>query len=60
LQGASSSKLRGIFGDLPDSFFHTPIAISYVSHLPITGTFIKSELEDFLIEYKTFSPNLKK
>jgi hypothetical protein len=41
LQGASSSKLLGISGDLPDYVFHTLVLVSHVSHLPITETPVK-------------------
>jgi hypothetical protein len=59
LQGSSSSEILGIYGDLPESIFHTPVVFSHVSHLPITETPKKSELGDFPVEYSTFSPNLK-
>jgi hypothetical protein len=59
LQGASSSKFSGIYGDLPEFVFHTPVVVSHVSHLPITETHVKLELEYFLVEYTTLSPDLK-
>jgi hypothetical protein len=42
LEGASSSKSLGIFGDLPDSVFHTSIVVSEVPHLPVAETHLKS------------------
>jgi hypothetical protein len=59
LEGASSYKLSHIFGDLPDSVFHTPVVVSIFCHIPITGNYLKSELEDFPVEYTSFSPHLK-
>jgi hypothetical protein len=59
LQGASSSKFLGTSGDLPDFVFHTPVVFSHVSHLPIVETPINSKLGYFLVEYSTFSPELK-
>jgi hypothetical protein len=59
LQGSSSSKSSGISGDLPNFFFHTPIFVSDIPHLPIFETPVKSELEYFYLEYTPFSPDLK-
>jgi hypothetical protein len=44
LQGASSCKFSGIFGDLLDYVFHTPVFVSNVSHLPITENRVSSTI----------------
>ena len=59
MQGASSSKLLGTYGDLPDSNFHTPFVFTHVSHFPTVETPINSKQGDFPIEYSSFSPEVK-
>jgi hypothetical protein len=59
LEGASSSNFSGTSGDLPDSVFHTSVVVSHFSHLPTVETPVNSKLGSFLVEYSTFSLEMK-
>jgi hypothetical protein len=58
-QGASSSIFSGTAGNLPDSIFQTPIAVSRIYKLPTVEASEYFKIGEFPIEYSFFSPQLK-